>query len=120
METATFVSGTLRRVNFCISSVIIQKRSASINFSKDSETLATATLRWNNRILERVHTGEHLKTVNVNTKPYSLYNMSYSPDGSTYVCDDDDSDDRAILLYDANTDELLHAFQIAQRRCRVT
>ena len=82
------------------------KEVSSIDFSKDSEVLATAsydgTLRfWN------THTGEHLKTVNTGTK---LYNMHYAPDGSTYVCDDDD--DGRILLYDANTDKLLRTFKL--------
>ena len=82
------------------------KEVSSIDFSKDSEVLATAsydgTLRfWN------THTGELMKTVNTGTK---LYNMHYSPDGSTYVCDDDD--DGRILLYDANTDNLLHTFKL--------
>lgn len=86
------------------------KEVSSINFSKDGQTLATASYDGTIEFWH-AHTGEHLKTVNVSTKPYSLYNMSYSPDGSTYACDDQDSDDRAILLYDANTDELLHAFQ---------
>ncbi len=86
------------------------KEVSSINFSKDGETLAIASYDGTIEFWH-AHTGEHLKTVNVSTKPYSLYRMSYSPDGSTYVCDDDDSDDRAILLYDANTDELLHTFQ---------
>ena len=88
------------------------KEVSSINFSKDGETLATANYDGTIEFWH-AHTGEHLKTVNVSTKPYSLYNMYYSPDGSTYVCDDDE--EGKILLYDANTDQLLHTFKMPSR-----
>ena len=86
------------------------KEVSSIDFSKDSEVLATAsydgTLRfWN------THTGELMKTVTAGTK--SLYNMHYAPDGSSYVCDDEDNG--RILLYDANTHNLLHTFKLPSR-----
>ena len=88
------------------------KEVSSIDFSKDGETLATASYDGTIEFWH-AHTGEHLKTVNVSTKPYSLYNMYYSPDGSTYVCDDDE--EGKILLYDANTYKLLHTFKMPSR-----
>ena len=86
------------------------KEVSAIDFSKDSKVLATAsydgTLRfWN------THTGEFMKTVTAGTK--SLYDMHYAPDGSTYICDDDD--EGKILLYDANTHKLLHTFKLPSR-----
>ena len=88
------------------------KDISAIDFSKDSERLATASYDgtiqfWN------THTGKHLKTVNTGTSPYSLYSMYYSPDGSTYVCDDDA--EGTIGLYDANIDQLLHTFKMPSR-----
>ena len=88
------------------------KDVAAINFSKDGETLAIASYDGTIQ-LWHTHTGAYLKTINVSTKPHSLYSMSYSPDGSTYVCDDDE--EGKILLYDANTAQLLRTFKLPSR-----
>ena len=86
-----------------------RKDVAVINFSKDGETLATASYDGTIQVWH-TETGAHLKTVNAGTE---LYSMSYSPDGSTYVCDDDE--EGRILLYDANTDQLLRTFKLPSR-----
>ncbi len=83
---------------------------SSIDFSKDGKTLAIVssdgTLRlWNSQ------TGEKIKTITSETK---LNIVAYSPDGETFACDDDE--DGTMLLFDANTAELLYSLEMPAHR----
>jgi len=83
---------------------------SSIDFSKDGKTLAIVssdgTLRlWNSQ------TGEKIKTITSETK---LNIVAYSPDGKTFACDDDE--DGTMLLFDANTAELLYSLEMPAHR----
>ena len=83
---------------------------SSIDFSRDSKTLAIVSYDgtiwlWN------THTGEQLKIIKWDTK---LKYVQYSPDGKTFACDDDK--DGTMLLFDANTGELLRTLKMPGHR----
>ncbi len=75
----------------------------SIDFSKDGRTLvgvnSDETVRWWNP-----HTGEQLKTIKQNRE---LEEVQYSPDGRIFACSECYGK-ATVLLFDADTGELLH------------
>ena len=87
--------------------------SIDIDFSKDGKTLVSVnsdeTVRlWN------PYTGEQLKTIK---QIGNLEVVQYSPDGKIFACSDDRKG--TVLLFDADTGELLHDLEIPGQRKRV-
>ncbi len=75
----------------------------SIDFSKDGRTLVSVNSDENIR-LWNPHTGEQLKTIKQDRK---LEVVQYSPDGRIFACSEDYGE-ATVLLFDADTGELLH------------
>ena len=75
----------------------------SIDFSKDGRTLVSVNSDENVR-LWNPHTGEQLKTIKQNRQ---LGVVQYSPDGRIFACSECYGE-ATVLLFDADTGELLH------------
>lgn len=79
------------------------KNASCIDFSSDSKTLVSVNSDENVR-LWNPHTGEQLKTIERNRE---LEVVQYSPDGKIFACSEDYGEP-TVLLFDADTGELLH------------
>ena len=77
--------------------------SIDIDFSKDGRTLVSVNSDENVQLWDP-HTVEQLKTIKQNRK---LKFVQYSPDGRIFACSEDYGK-ATVLLFDANTGELLH------------
>ncbi len=77
--------------------------SINIDFSKDGKTLVSVNSDENIR-LWNPYTGEQLKTIKQNRK---LEVVQYSPDGRIFACSECYGK-ATVLLFDADTGELLH------------
>ncbi|MDE0484493.1 MAG: sigma-70 family RNA polymerase sigma factor [Candidatus Poribacteria bacterium] len=79
------------------------KDASSIDFSSDGKTLVSVNSDANVR-LWNPYTGEQLKT---KKQDRNLEKVQYSPDGKIFACSEDYGE-ATVLLFDADTGELLH------------
>ncbi|MDE0088205.1 MAG: LpqB family beta-propeller domain-containing protein [Candidatus Poribacteria bacterium] len=79
------------------------KDASSIDFSSDGKTLVSVNSDENVRLWNS-HTGEQLKTIK---QDRDLEKVQYSPDGKIFACSEDYGE-ATVLLFDADTGELLH------------
>ena len=75
----------------------------NIDFSSDGKTLVSVNFDETVRLLNP-YTGEQLKTIKQNRE---LGEVQYSPDGSIFACSEYYGE-ATVLLFDADTGELLH------------
>lgn len=79
------------------------KDASSIDFSSDGKTLVSVNSDANVRLWNS-HTGEQLKTIK---QDRDLEKVQYSPDGRIFACSECYGK-ATVLLFDADTGELLH------------
>ncbi len=81
------------------------KEISSVDYSGDGKSLVVLGSD-NTIILWNTHTGEKTKTIN---SELELYNVQFSPDGTTFACDDDNG---TMLLFQTATGALLHQLKM--------
>ena len=89
--------------------------SIDIDFSKDGRTLVSVNSDENIRLWD-LHTGEQLKTI-IQDRDFEF--VLYSPDGRIFACSEDYGK-ATVLLFDANTGELLHDLKMPRHAEWVT